>query len=932
MYVLLLLLGLAGFGWLLVRGLQCRSRWRRSLGWSGLAVTILFFPLLSFWGEMLWFEALGFSGRFWSEVYARIGLASAASLVGVAWAWLWGRSQGIWTRLGVLLSGLWGAWWGYSNWDLFLRFRHGAEVGQAEPILGRDVGFYLFWLPFYDAVFWLLMGLALLQLGLHLVGGMARIQFPKRSSEALLAIPGQLLRDRFSSGALLLVLGWGMYLSRFHVLYSKWGAVSGPGWVDVHARLPAFAILALASGLIGLWLLVDGFRRRRWEEEGAVLDSRPAGLVLAALAGLWLIGLLAIPGLLQALMVEPNEITYERPYIQHNIEFTRRAFALDNSEDREFPASGQFTERVAQENRNLLGEVRLWDWRALKAVHKQFQEIRLYYEFNDVDIDRYRIGGRYRQVMISAREMEVENLPVQSQTFVNQRFKYTHGYGLTMTPVSEFTPQGLPNFLVRDIPPQAEADELQVTQPQIYYGELTTSPVYVNTSEEEFDYPSGDQNVYFKYDGTGGVELSGLWRKLVFGWKFDGTKFFFSSYPGPQSRILFHREVRERVQTLAPFLQFDDDPYCVLHEGRLFWIIDGFTSSDYYPYAEPFSSQERISFSDGDRERHVVSRVSPELHGANYTRNSVKAVIDAFHGTVSLYVFEPDDALIQVWQRIFPNLFSPASEMPPGLRQHIRYPVDLLLAQGLVYAKYHMEDPEVFYNQEDLWVRATEKYLSAVQPVEPYYVMWELPDSDQVQFVLIQPFTPKNRQVLIGWMAGMCDGDDYGRLLVYKFPKEKRIVGPQQVETKIDQDRFLSGQLTLWDQRGSQVIRGNVLAIPIGESLLYVEPIYLQAETAAYPELRLVAAMQGDRLSYADNLEAALRGLFESQSEPEAQASPGASVAELARQASRAFELYLELQGESRFREAAEQLERLQVLLQRLAEATAPGETGTTQQ
>ena len=451
----------------------------------------------------------------------------------------------------------------------------------------------------------------------------------------------------------------------------------------------------------------------------------------------------------------------------------------------------------------------------------------------------------------------------------------------------------------------ASVVELAVTRPEIYYGELTTEPVIVNTEEAEFDYPSGDTNVYTRYQGEGGVRLSNFWRKLLFGWKFDGSVFLFSSYPTAESRVLFHRQISQRVERLAPFLTFDADPYIVAHEGRLVWIIDGYTTSDYYPYSQAFDSR-------GESRRTIQS-----LDRVNYVRNSVKAVVDAYNGKVDYYVFDDDDPIIQTWARVFPGLLKPKADMPQGLREHVRYPNDFLLVQGLIYSQYHMSDPEVFYNQEDLWVRATEKHYKKIVPVEPYYVMWELPGSDRAEFVVILPFTPKNKQVLIGWIAGLSDGDNYGRLLAYNFPKDKRMLGPQQVETKIDQDPFLSGQLTLWDQQGSEVIRGNVLAIPVDNSLLYVEPIYLQAETAAYPELRLVAVMYGDQLSYATTFDEALEGLVDVNG----RAVVGdQSQATTALQAAEAFKGYLSAQGKGEFQQAAEHLQTLSDNLTRLVE------------
>ena len=707
--------------------------------------------------------------------------------------------------------------------------------------------------------------------------------------------------------------------------------VTGAGWTDVHVRLPAYLIAAAVTLLLGLLPLVPAVYsrlERRLRRLPLFTENAALIAIVTPWLGIFTIWFLAngvAPVLVQWLRVQPNEITLEAPYIANNIAFTRRGFKLHNVEAREFSVSPSLTKETLSNNQYLLSEVRLWDWRALEAVYKQFQEIRLYYEFADVDVDRYHTARGYRQVMVSAREMKLANLPALSQTFVNLRFKYTHGYGLTMAPVSDFTADGLPNLLIKDIPPRTDDEKLKVARPQIYYGELTDSHVFVNTSEPEFDYPRGDENAYVNYSGSGGVRITNLWRKFLFGWKFDGTRFLLSTYPTSDSRVLFHREIRERVKTLAPFLRFDADAYVVLVDGKLYWIIDAYTTSTYYPYSESFSSTELIENKQPERERKQAHGSTASLAGINYVRNSVKAVVDAFNGSVTFYVFEPEDPLIQVWQRIFPELFTAREKMPDGLRAHVRYPRDLLLTQGLVYAKYHMTDPAVFYNQEDLWMRATEKYYAAVQPVEPYYVMWQAPGSKTAEFILMLPFTPKNRQVMIGWIAGMCDPANYGRLLAYKFPKEERILGPQQVETKIDQDGFLSAQLSLWNQQGSRVIRGNTLVIPIDNSLLYVEPIYLQAEAAAYPELRLVAVMHGDNLSYAETFEKALQGLLtEAGKKPPPALALGLKgekipLKELISQANEAFKNYLRLQGEGRFDDAAKELTRLQEALQQLA-------------
>ena len=934
MYVLLLLALLAGAARLVWRGYVGGRRGRLAAGVSLLLATVGFFAGLSFWGELLWFEALGQSHRLWVMVAARVGtvvLGATVALAGVEL--LGGRSPERTAMARWLLRGaalLLGALWGLGSWDELMLYLQRVPTGLADPILQRDTGFYLFVLPLLDRVYWLALaitGLGLLALLLPL--GARRSDRPLRlwtgSPGASISLPIYV-----AAAALAAVLAAGKLLNSFHLLYSDWGVVTGAGWTDVHVRLPAYLLVALATLLLGAAPLLPPFRRRltgllRRLLAVAVPEEAVLGAVAAAGLGVWLLALFAAPQLAQWLVVSPNEISLEMPYIAHNIEFTRRGFGLNDVEERQFPASDLFTPELLEKSRHLLSETRLWDWRALDAVYEQFQEIRLYYEFSDVDMDRYTIGDRYRQVMVSAREMRQDNLPPQSQTFVNRRFKYTHGYGVTLTSVSDFTPDGLPDMLIKDIPPRSRMPELAVDRPQIYYGELTDGPAFVNSTEPEFDHPSGDQNVYAHYAGRGGVPLRNFWRRFVFGWKFDGTQLLLSGYPRPETRIMFHRQIQERVSTLAPFLELDSDAYIVLVDGRLYWILDAYTTSRYYPYSEPFDSMEVIEYREADRPRRLRARVVPALDGKNYVRNSVKVVVDAFDGTVDLYVFDPEDPLIRAWRGVFPGLFRDAGEMSPGLRAHVRYPTGFLLAQGLVYAKYHMGDPAVFYNQEDLWVRATEKYYAEVRPVEPYYVMWQLPGSVRAEFVLILPFTPKNRQVLIGWIAGMCDGDNYGRFLAYKFPKERRVLGPQQVETKIDQDRFLSGQLTLWDQRGSRVIRGNVLAIPIEDTLLYVEPIYLQAETAAYPELRLVVVMHGDNLSYAETFEEALAGLFDGVPVPRpATPALSESVRDLAQRAGSAFERYLQLQVEQRFQEAAVELETLRETLQQLAgDATA---------
>ncbi len=871
--VIILILLFLGIRFIYVGAKQQRKR-SIFLGGIIILLTFLFFQFMSFWGDKLWYDALGFTHRFWIEIGVKAGLIIGGGAVSGLLILLFTApidKRNIFFRYLALGIGIiYGGIWGFNNWEVILKFFNHVNTGISEPILNQDAAFYMFKLPFYkelNAFFIVvfIISIAGLLLSLYSQDNMSgnvsyeEINIQGVKTGRALVIAGSLF---------FIALAFQKYVARYDLLFSDWGAVSGPGWTDDKVRLPVYLISSIVTFLIGVFFFLPVTRRRfisylkRYAIQPYSLVPSALGILFGAMLGIWLLLLAIIPGGFQSLVVEPNEISMETPYIENNIQFTRHGFDLNEIEERQYPATEEFTRATVDSNQTVFSNIRLWDWNALLEVYNQFQEIRLYYDFSDIDIDRYTFNNRYQQVMISAREMELDNLPANSQTFVNKRFKYTHGYGITMTKVNEFTQNGLPVMPIKNIPPETQYPELKVEQPEIYYGESTRTHVVANSKTEEFDYPSGEENIYTSYDGSGGVQLSSSWRKFLFGWKFDGTKFFFSSYPDKTSQLMFNREISSRTEKVAPFLEYDEDPYPVLADGKLYWIIDAYTTSNSFPYSQPYNSREVINYSQGDVERQLVNNVAPHLNGANYMRNSVKVVVDAFSGDINYYIYNEDDPIIQVWDNVFPGMFKDKSEMPEALRSHVRYPVDKMLVQGQVYAKYHMTDPRVFYNQEDLWLRATEKYQGTIKPVDPYYVMWQRPGSNEAEFTLIQPFTPKNRQVLIGWVAGMSDGENYGRFMSYKFPKDRRILGPQQVETKIDQDAELSSQLSLWDQRGSSVIRGNVLAIPVGETLMYVEPIYLQSETAAYPELRLVCIMHEDNLSYAASFDEALEGIF----------------------------------------------------------------------
>ncbi len=659
MYIAIILVLTAITFYFILTGIKNKNGKKTTTGVIIGVLTYLFFWSIDVWGEILWFEAVGYSKRYWFELSSNYGFGIAGALFSILILYLLTlflpKDKKFVKIFSISFAAIIGWVWGFNNWDVIWKFWYQVPANIKDPILGKDAGFYLFTLPFLDKIYSLLFSLSLLALiaaafsSFFVItekGLVLNIYRSDRKSERKFYY--QLF---INASIFVLVLGFSKIVSRYHLMYSEWGAVMGPGWTDVNIRFPAYSIIIVLTFLMAILIFASMYAKKRYSPP-VILASSGAVLLI-----FWFIALTLVPAVFQWIRVTPNEISYERPYIENNIKFTRYGFGLNNIEEKEFPVSEKLTQQNIDQNQDLFSNIRLWDWRALDAVYKQFQEIRLYYEFKDVDIDRYKFNNTYRQVMISAREMQSSNLPAQSQTFINERFKYTHGYGITLTTVSDFTAQGLPHLLIKDIPPVSEYPELEVKQPQIYYGELTDSYVVVNTAEKEFDYPSGEDNVYIDYPGKGGVQLSNIWRKFLFGWKFDGTKFFFSSYPTSKSRIMFHRQIEDRVKRVAPFLHFDDDPYIVLSKGKLYWIIDAYTSSSYFPYSEAFNSRERIQYNEGNSTNTLTNIVDPYLDGKNYVRNSVKAVVDAFDGSISFYIFQPDDPIIQVWDKIFPGLF-----------------------------------------------------------------------------------------------------------------------------------------------------------------------------------------------------------------------------------------------------------------------------------
>jgi uncharacterized protein len=726
---------------------------------------------------------------------------------------------------GALLLGLLASLSVGSHWETLLRFLYAQPFNAQDPLFGRDLGFYVFRLPFLTSLSgWAFLGTgitSLLVLATYvLYRGVALTPHGPR-------VAGHARGHLLALGALLLVLkAIGYYLDTFELLFSPRGIVFGAGYSDIHANLPALrilAVLALVCAAICVWHIGRP-------------GIRPVLIALGVLVAGNIVGLGVYPNLLQRLRVTPNEIVAERPYIEQNIKHTRMAYGLDRIVEQEFPAEETLRAEDLKKNDGTIKNIRLWDHRPLLATYAQLQEIRTYYRFTDVDNDRYMVDGELRQVMLSPRELSYKNLP--SRIWINERLTYTHGYGVVLGPVNRITPEGLPDFWIKDIPPVSPGP-IKVTRPEIYYGEIGNDYVFVKTRAQELDYPAGDKNVYSSYAGTGGVPVESLLRKLILALRFGDIKIVLSNDIVAESRVMYHRQIEERVKKLAPFIQFDRDPYLVVGEdGRLIWIIDGYTTTNRFPYSEPVRGM------------------------GNYIRNSVKAVVDAYHGSVTLYLSDPSDPVVRTYAQAFPGLFQPLSAIPADLKSHIRYPQGLFGIQARMFATYHMQDPQVFYNKEDLWSIPKRTQDGQEREMEPYYTIMRLPGEKQEEFILLSPFNPSKKDNMIAWMAARSDGPHYGKVVAYNFPKQKLIYGPRQIEARIDQDAFISQQLSLWSQRGSQVIRGSMLAIPIEQSLLYVQPLYLAAEKGSLPELKRVIVSMGNQIAMEENLEASLAQLF----------------------------------------------------------------------
>lgn len=930
-----------------------RWRWRRYLLAGVLLLFLALSRILAIYVSALWFGSIGYSPVYWYIFKLKAGLfviflvLTVLILRGAFWllerafaahalekrtimlnnqpfevsparfirplAWLLAVGFGIFT--GLAMRG---------EWQEFANYFNQVPTTVSDPIFQKSLGFYLFSLPVLDSISSWLTTVTFVILCAAL-------------AYSLLTIPGRMLKQArtLSSGTaiaavscalavFLAVLAWRTYLSRFPYLWTDHQTFSGVTYTEANYLLPALLFVSFALIIATAISLLNAFTKR-----GLRLLLLALGLPIAV----YIVGVILVPAYVNGFIVKPNELARETPYIEHNIGWTRRGFGIDQIQLRQFEAENSVEALNLGANRATLENIRLWDWRALQDTLKQVQTIRTYYDFPDVDVDRYNLGGQTRQVMLAAREIDVEKLPESSRNWINEKLIYTHGYGLTMNTSNGFTPEGMPRFVLSDMPIKSSAPEATITRPQIYYGQKTDTDVYVKTAQKEFDFPQGETNTYTTYEGTGGIPIGNRFRRWLLAWALDDlSKLPFSDDVTSESRVLIHRNIKAIVNGVAPFLIYDNDPYIVVSkDGRLYWMLDAFTESSTFPYSR----------------HHQVGN-----NRINYIRNSVKVIIDAYNGSVDFYVFDPQDPMIATYRATFPTLFKDASSMPADLRAHVRYPETLIRVQGEVYGLYHTQNPKVFFQREDVWSVASQLGIDdqnkkQSRPIDPYFVLMQLPGEQvSTEFALILPFTPANRNNMIGWMAGRSDGEHYGKLLVYNFPESRLIEGPLQIEARIDQNAQLSAQFSLWNQQGSRVLRGHLLVIPIGRSLLYVEPVYLQAERSPMPELRLVVLAIQERLGYGQSFDEAMSNLFgeagktspqpqqstpgqtadkpvDGKPAPPASPVPVETVQKLIIKAVQEFDDYQRLTAQGKHAEAGQKLEQHKRTLEELKKAGA---------
>lgn len=829
--------------------------------------------LTTIYPNILWFQAAGYFQQWWFAFSAKLKVFGLFSLMAFAWlsinywiaqkisnssdaaprqfntpfgllnqilgdlaAYSLHRSQNsinrgsknILSRVGIialsLILGLSAKGW----WESLYTYVYQVPFGVADPIFGKDISYYLFTVPFFTHLQGWFM--SLLVVSLLVIGW---VYFSKNILLLLFSSAERrhpLKPHFFCLMALMaLLLSVSAWFDMYNLLLSSEGSVFGAGYTDIAVRLWYIKGMVVLWAIQALLFVLAAFRL------SAYAPVTFLGVILVFSLGVGRF----LPSTIQAYNVAPNELEKETPYINHHIFFTRLAYQLENITEEDFPANNNLTMRDLEKNDDTIRNIRLWNSEPIKQTFSQLQEIRLYYEFLNVDVDRYMINGKLQQVMLSPRELDTNQLTKEAQNWINRHIVYTHGYGLCLSPVNEVTSEGLPHFYIKDLPPVSSID-LEITRPEIYFGEKSAEYVLVNTKEQEFDYPKGDTNIYAHYQGKGGVQLNSFFKKMVFALKYSDSKLIFNQDIIPSSRIIFDRQIELIVQKIAPFLVLETDPYLVITKnGRLVWMMDGFTLSNQFPYSQPYNKS------------------------INYIRNSVKITLDAYDGKVNFYITDNKDPIIATYARLYKNLFKPFNEMPDDFKHHMRYPKSLFNVQSTMYKTYHMTDTKVFYNKEDVWALPFESADGKDQAMDSYYLVTKLPGDKDASFILMQPYTPANKNNMIAWMSVKCDLNDYGNIKVFKFPKERTIYGPMQIESRINQDTEISQNLTLWDQAGSRVIRGNLMVIPIEDSLIYAEPIYLQAIQGKLPELKRVIFAYKDKVVMDQTLTDAIEKTFD---------------------------------------------------------------------
>lgn len=937
------------------KGMDRIHRPKKGLSFVVMVIVVILVLLIGcagFLTNWMWFDSLGYEKVFWTKFLSQLEIGVPVFLAAMLLVRIYLKSlkkhyfievesheipdekrlNKISWGMSVVFGLLVGLTAGASTWMDFRQFTNATSFGLKDPLFHLDISFYVFKLAFLTKANNIVLGIVvgvviitLLYYGILITvrtpdmfewepeepegpetSGENAIPFSRKyrkkpSEKRTLDLNNdnmiQLLH--IASGKLTL-LGIVFYLMvamdflmrQFDLLHVHTGAVYGAGFTDVNVKLWVYRLIMVLS-IVGAVTLCHHMHRK----EPKKLVRIPIAIVAVGLLG----GVVSFA--VQNLLVSPDEINKESKYLERNISYTRHAYGLDNIKVEEFPAEQNLNQQAIRDNSQTITNIRINDYEPVQDFYNQTQSIRQYYDFNDVDIDRYNIDGEQTQTYLAAREINESKI---SSTWINRHLKYTHGYGAAVSRVDAVTASGQPDIIVKNIPPESEAKDIDITRPEIYFGELTNDYVIVNTDEQEFDYPNGNENSYSTYKGKAGIKLN-LLNRILFSVREGSMKLLVSSNVNSDSRIIINRNIKDRVEKLMPYLSYEKDPYMTVVNGKLYWIVDAYTTSSYYPYSEPYSG---------------------EVGSTNYIRNSVKVVVDAYNGDTTFYVVDQDDPVARTYQKIYPTLFKDVKEMPEGIRKHIRYPNSLLKIQAGVYTKYHMDQVKVFYQDEDLWDIAHQIYGTEEKEMDPSYFIFELPDEKKAEFINMIPFTPKSKQNMTAIMMARNDGNRYGQLLVYKFPKNKTVYGPMQIEAQIDQNTEISKEFSLWNSSGSKYRRGDLFVIPINNSIMYVEPVYLEASNQAIPEMKRVIVAYGDKIAYESTLEDALADLFgedenggQSQS---ASASSGknnsgkSNTKELIQKANEAYENAVNAQKSGNWKKYGDYLDELEKYLNQL--------------